>query len=222
MSTADKQRRLLRMALKMARAPSEEGAGAALETAVRAAAGRKNPAKIRAAVSQAIRHARGHAAGILNAASFTALYNKPVSRGPWAAWGVRAPPRLLQGRRPRGGACVGAAGGGAATASFPARGRIQQRRRRGRERRQQRQRQRQQRRRKSPPQRNGAGLRRGFVGAVGRGAAAGATPCAAAPPGGLPTNAALPGGVDPKKLFWSGTPGPAGVSCEDAELPWRE
>jgi hypothetical protein len=53
MTTADKQRRLLRMALKMARAPSEEGAGAALETAVRAAAGRKNPAKIRAAVSQA-------------------------------------------------------------------------------------------------------------------------------------------------------------------------
>ena len=200
MTTADKQRRLLRMALKMARAPSEEGAGAALETAVRAAAGRKNPAKIRAAVSQAIRHARGHAAGILNAACFTALYNKPVSRGPWA-WGVRAPPRLLQGRRPRGGACVGAAGGGAATASFPARGRIQQRQRRGRERRRQRQRQRQQRRRKSPPQRNGAGLRRGFVGAVGRGAAAGATPCATAPPGGLPANAALPGGVDPKNCF---------------------
>ena len=102
MTTGDKQRRLLRMALKMARAPSEEGAGAALETAVRAAAGRKNPAKIRAAVSQAIRHARGHAAGILNAACFTALYNKPVSRGPWA-WGVRAPPRLLQGRRARRG-----------------------------------------------------------------------------------------------------------------------
>ena len=41
MATADKQRRLLRMALKMARAPSEEGAGAALGTAVRAAAGRE-------------------------------------------------------------------------------------------------------------------------------------------------------------------------------------
>ena len=200
MTTADKQRRLLRMALKMARAPSEEEAAAALETAARAAAGRKNPAKIRAAVSQAIRHAREHAARTPNAASFTALYNKPVSRGPWA-WGVRAPPRLLQGRRPRGGACVGAAGEGAATASFPARGRMQQRQRRGRGRQRQRQRQRQQRRRQFPPQRNGAGLRRGSIGVVGRSAAAGATPCATAPPGDPPADAALPGGVDPENCF---------------------
>ena len=199
MATADKQRRLLRMALKTARAPSPQGPA---PPSRRLSARRRgaNPAEIRAAVSQATRHARGHAAGILNAACFTALYNKPVSRGPWA-WGVRAPPRLLQGRRPRGGACVGAAGGDAATASFPARGRIQQRQRRGRGRRRQRQRQRQQRRRKSPPRRNGAGLRRGFVGAVGRGAAAGATPCATPPSGGLPANAALPGGVDPTNCF---------------------
>ena len=71
MTTTDKQRWLLRTALKMVRAPSEEEAAAALETAVRATAGRKNPAKIRAAVSQAIRHAREHTARTLDAASFT-------------------------------------------------------------------------------------------------------------------------------------------------------
>ena len=128
MATADKQRRLLRMALKMARAPSPQGPA---PPSRRLSARRRgaNPAEIRAAVSQATRHARGHAAGILNAACFTALYNKPVSRGPWA-WGVRAPPRLLQGRRPRDGACVGAAGGGATTTGLSARGRGASRRRR--------------------------------------------------------------------------------------------
>ena len=36
---------------------------------------------------------------------------------------------------------------------------------------------------------------------IGRGAAAGATPCATAPPGDPPANAALPGGVDPGGCF---------------------